>query len=86
MEKLLKIQEDTKKLDDERRGIFHTYVMKAIFLCKRARPDIDQAISFLSSISKDANEGHWKNLLRVMSFLKGTKNDVGSRLKNNLLW
>ena len=41
--------EDAKKLDEERRSIFHTFVMKAMFLCKRARPDIDLAISNLPS-------------------------------------
>jgi hypothetical protein len=40
-EKLLKVQKDAKKLKEERRSIFHTFVMKAMFLCKRARPDID---------------------------------------------
>jgi hypothetical protein len=34
--KLLKVQEDAKKLEEARRSIFHTYVMKAMFLCKRA--------------------------------------------------
>jgi hypothetical protein len=75
-EKLLKVQKDAKKLEEERHSIFHTYVMKAIFLCKRARPDIDQAITFLSSRVKDANEGDWNKLLRVLSFLRGTINDV----------
>ena len=63
-EKLLKVQEDAKKLEEERRSIFHTFMMKAMFLCKRARPDIDQAIAFLSSRVKDANEGDWQKLLR----------------------
>jgi hypothetical protein len=75
-EKLLKVQEDAKKLEEERRSVFHTFVMKAMFLCKRARPDIDQAISFLSSRVRDANEGDWNKLLRVMGFLKGTIEDV----------
>ena len=35
-EKLLKVQEDAKKLEEEQRSIFHTFVMKAMFLCKRA--------------------------------------------------
>jgi hypothetical protein len=34
-EKLLKVQEDTPKLEEERHSIFHTYVMKSMFLCKR---------------------------------------------------
>jgi hypothetical protein len=72
----LKVQKEAKKLEEERRSIFHTYVRKAMFLCKRAQPDIDQAIAFLSSRVKDANEGYWNTLLRVLSFLKGTINDV----------
>jgi hypothetical protein len=75
-EKLLKVQRDAPKLEEERRSIFHTYVMKAMFLCKRARPDNDQGITFLSSRVKEANEGDWNKLLRVLSFLKGTINDV----------
>jgi hypothetical protein len=58
-EKLLKVQEDAPKLEEERRSIFYTYGMKSMFLCKRAQPDIDQGITFLSSRVKDANEGDW---------------------------
>jgi hypothetical protein len=82
-EKLLKVQKDAPKLKEERRSIFHTYVMKAISLCKRGQPDIDQGITFLSSRVKDANEGDWNKLLRVLSFLlKGNNQrrfEVGSR-------
>ena len=35
------------KLDTKRAEIFHTTVAKGLFLCKRARPDIQQAISVL---------------------------------------
>jgi hypothetical protein len=62
-EKLLKVQKDVPKLEEERRKVFHTYVMKSMFLCKRARPDIDQGIAFLSSRVKEANEGDWTKLL-----------------------
>jgi hypothetical protein len=75
-EKLLKVQNDAPKLEEERCSIFHTYVMKSMFLCKRARPDIDQGITFLFSRVKEANEGDWIKLLRVLGFLKGTINDV----------
>jgi hypothetical protein len=75
-EKLLKVQKDAPKLEEERRKVFHTYVMKSMFLCKRARPDIDQGITFLSSRVKEANEGDWTKLLQVLGFLKGTINDV----------
>jgi hypothetical protein len=74
--KLLKLQEDAKEVEEARHSIFHTYVMKAMFLCKRARPDIDQAIAFFSSRVKHTYEGDWNKLLRVLSFLKGTINKV----------
>jgi hypothetical protein len=47
-----------------------------MFLCKRARPDIDQGVAFLSSRVKEANEGDWTKPLRVLGFLKGTIDDV----------
>jgi hypothetical protein len=75
-EKLFKVNKDAKKLDEERRSIFHTFVMKGMFLCKRARPDIEPAIAILSSRVKEANEGDWAKLLRVLGFLKGTVEDV----------
>ena len=46
-DKLLKIEEKGKELDDERQGIFHTFVMKAMFLNKRGRPDVNTGIGFL---------------------------------------
>jgi hypothetical protein len=75
-EKLLKVQKDAPKLEEERRSIVHTYVIKSMFLCIGARPDIAQGISFLSSRVKEANEGDWIKLLRVLGFLKGTINDA----------
>ena len=75
-EKVLKVQEYSKKLDEERRSIFHTNVMKSMYFWKREQPDIDQSIVFLSSIVKDANEGDWNKLFRFMSFLKWTINNI----------
>jgi hypothetical protein len=72
----LKVQQYASRLEEERRNIFHRFVMKCMFLCKRARPDIDQGVSFLSSRVKEANEVDWTTLLRVLGFLKGTINDV----------
>ena len=75
-ERLLKIQEGAKKFDEERRRIFHTYLMKRMFLCKISWPNIDQAIALISSRVKDTNKGSWKRLMWAMSFLKGTINVV----------
>ena len=50
--------------------------MKVMFLCKRARPDIEPAVSYLSTRTSKPNESDWLKLLRMMSFLKGTRDDV----------
>jgi hypothetical protein len=44
------------KLDTKRSEIFHTLVAKSLFLCKRARPDIQQAISVLCTRVRDPNQ------------------------------
>ena len=75
-DKLFKVNEDAKKLDDNKKVILHTFVMKAMFLCKRARPDITTAISFLSTRVKDPNEGDWDKFVRVMGFLQYTKKNI----------
>ena len=75
-DKLFKVNNTTKKLDEKRKYIFHTYVMKAMFLCKRARPNIEPGVSYLSTRTTKPDESDWAKLLRVMGFLKGTKDDV----------
>ena len=43
-------KEDTsKKLDMKQREQFHRTVAKALFLCKRARPDVQTAMAVLCS-------------------------------------
>jgi hypothetical protein len=75
-DKLFKVDEKSKILDKDRKAIFHTFVMKAMFLCKRGRPDISPAICFLSSRVKAPNENDWDKLVRVLGFLKATIDDV----------
>jgi hypothetical protein len=38
----------------------HTIIDKALFACKRARPDIQLAIAFLSTRVRELNEDDWK--------------------------
>ena len=47
-DKLFKVSED-EDLYEEKKAVFHTFVMKSMFLCKRARPDVNPGIGFLSS-------------------------------------
>ena len=59
-----------------------------MFLCKIARPDIEPGISFLSTRVRDPDESDWNKLLRVLGFLKYSREDMLS-LKaegNALMW
>jgi hypothetical protein len=75
-ERLFKVNEDSKKIEHQRKETFHTFVMKCMFLTKRARPDIEPAITFLSSRVKEPNEDDWNKLIRVLGYLKATIEDV----------
>jgi hypothetical protein len=63
------------KLDTKRSEIFHTFVAKGLFPCKRARPDIQQAISVLCTRVRDLNQADWEKLMSVMKYLYGTKGE-----------
>jgi hypothetical protein len=74
--KLFTVDPKSKTLDDERASIFHTFVMKGMFLCKRARQDIQPGIAFLSTRTSEPTEQDWAKLVKIMLFLKETRNDV----------
>ncbi len=63
-EKLLKIKEDSKNLEEEQWSIPHAFVMKAMLLCERAQPDVDPETGLLSSRVNEATEDDWNRLLR----------------------
>lgn len=75
-ENLFKVNDNANKIDKTKREVFHTFVMKAMFLCKRARPDIMPAICFLSSRVSEPNVDDWNKLLRVLGYLRATRDDV----------
>ncbi len=59
-------------LDEETATMFHLNVAKLLFLCKRARPDIQTAIAFLCTRVKGPDNDDYKKLIRVMRYLRGT--------------
>jgi hypothetical protein len=62
-----------RKLHQERADMYHTMVAKALFLCKRVRPDIQQTIVGLCTRVKEPNEADWNKLVRLMKYLNGTR-------------
>jgi hypothetical protein len=63
---------DPVVLDEETATMFHHNVAKLLFLCKRARPDIQTAIAFLCTRVKGPDNDNYKKLVRVMRYLQGT--------------
>ena len=70
---LFVVNDNATKLYKEKADEFHTTVAKALFVCMRARPDITLAVAFLCTRVKEPDEDDWKKLLRLLKYLKGTK-------------
>jgi hypothetical protein len=72
------------ELDTKRSKVFHTFVAKGLFLCKKIRPDIQQAILLLCTRVKDQNQADWEKLMRVMKYLNGTRDKYLTLSADNL--
>ena len=75
-EGLFTVDATSPKLEENKAESFHTYVAKALFLSKRARPDILPAVSFLCTRVREPTDQDWRKLWRMMKFLKGTSGEV----------
>jgi hypothetical protein len=64
---------DPKKLDKDTADMFHKNVAKLLFLCNRARPDIQTATAFLCSRVKEPDVDDYKKLAWTMKYQQGTK-------------
>ncbi len=75
-ERLFKVDDKSKLLSEDKAKTFYTFVMQGMFVCKRARPDIQPAIAFLSTRGRAPTEQDWTKLLRLMGFLRESEDDV----------
>lgn len=73
---LFTVKTDSPEVDSQRKEIFHKFVAKALFACKRARPDIHLAVAVLATRVKKTTEHEWNKLVRMMKYLNGTQDDV----------
>ncbi len=64
------------KLDSKLGKILHTWAAKALFACKRARPDIHTPVTLLCTRVKAPNQSDWKKLVRLLEYLHGTREDT----------
>jgi hypothetical protein len=87
---LFTVDEDSLKVKEKRAQLFHTYVAKTLFICKRARPDLQTTVSFLCKRLKDCWENDYKKMKRMLQFIRATKEDYltlsADRLHNVRWW
>ena len=72
-EHLFMVNERAAKISINLAEEYHTTVAKGLFLCKRARPDLQPTVPFLCTRVKGPDEDDWKKLLRMMKYLDLTK-------------
>ena len=74
-ENLFKVNKTSGKITMDKAQLFHTFVAKGLFLCKRARPDIQTAIALMCTRVKDPRQDDWYKLIRLMKWLSQTRDD-----------
>jgi len=72
------------KLNPKHAEVFRTFVAKALFACKRARPDIHTAVALLCTRVKNPNLEDWKKLIRLLKYCNGTRQDKLTLSADNL--
>jgi hypothetical protein len=86
----LTVNDDHIKVDENKAQFFHTYVVNTMFLCKRARQDVQTAVNFLSTRVKSCDEDDYKKLIRMLQFLRATMGEFltlsTDRLHNVRWW
>jgi hypothetical protein len=75
-EHLFQVNDEATKLEFKVAEEFHTTVAKGLFLCKRARPDLQPTIPFLCTRVQAPDDDDWKKMLRMLKYLDLTKDLV----------
>lgn len=70
---LFEVRSNEKKLESNKKEEIHTMVTKALFLCKRGQPDIMTVVAFLSTRVKEPDHNDWKKIVRMVQYLKCTR-------------
>ena len=68
---------------------FHCTTAQLLFLCKRARPDVETLVPFLTTRVKSPHEDDWGKLRNGLMYLKGTlhmKRYLTADNLSNIFW
>lgn len=71
---LFTVDHDSALLNSADAKSFHSTIARILYLAKRIRPDLLTSISFLATRVKAPTEEDQKKLLRVIRYIKGSKN------------
>jgi hypothetical protein len=69
---LFESSDQPELLDEAAAELFHHHTAKLLFLSRRARPDIQTAVAFLTKRVRAPDRDDYKKLRRVMQYLRGT--------------
>ena len=72
---LFQVNEDAEPLDKNKKEIFHSVTAKILYLVKRARPDLETLVSFLTMRVTKSDVDGWKKLKRGLKFVKNIIKD-----------
>ena len=80
---------DRKVISKEKARHFHCTVAQLLFLCNRARPDIDSLVSFLAIRVREPDKYYWGKLKHGLKYLKVTlymKRHMSAECLNMIRW
>jgi hypothetical protein len=89
LDNLFVVNEDCEELSNEAAAAFHTIVVKALYIIKRARPDISLAIAFLMTQVRSPDIEDWEKLHHLMEYLRGDRERpliLGANNEGMLMW
>ena len=70
--KLLEVREDSKQLSKKKGELFHSVVVKLLFIMKRSRLDLDTAVIVFTMRVSKSEVDDWGKLRSVLSFFHCT--------------
>jgi hypothetical protein len=67
-----RVDEDSPRLPEDKKELFHTITAKVLYLAYKTRPDLLAVVSFLCSRVSSPVEQDWIKLRRVIGYISGT--------------
>ena len=67
---LFVVREEVDQLGKEKSNIFHSTTQKLLYIMKRARPDLETAVSFLMRRVSKSDLDDWGKLKRVFALFE----------------